>query len=101
MRLFATIFAVLLLFPSCLLAEENGDGYDEHTIRRSDIPADAPKFEDSPAEIYLGENARLSFQSKVAREYRTRLSQWAKKNQILLVTTFWPLGGAAQVAHRL
>ncbi len=79
MRLFATIFAVLLLFPSSLLAEENGDGYDEHTIRRSDIPADAPKFEDSPAEIYLGENARLSFQSKVAREYRTRLSQWAKE----------------------
>jgi hypothetical protein len=78
MRFLVTLFATLLLLPTHLLAEENGDGYDEHTIRRSDIPADAPEFGSYAEEIYSGESARLSFRSRVAREYRTRLSQWAK-----------------------
>jgi len=79
MKLIRIFITVLLLFPTLLLAEESGDEYDEHTIRPSDIPADAPKFKNFPAEIHLGDNARLSFRSKVAREYRTRLSQWAKE----------------------
>jgi len=78
-KLILVFIAALLLFPTLLLAEESGDGYDEHTIRPSDIPTDAPKFKNFPAEIHLGENVGLSFRSKVAREYRTRLSQWAKE----------------------
>ena len=79
MKVIITLFAVLLIFSTYSLAEVDSDGYNKHTIRPSDIPADVPKFESFPAEIYSGENAAPSFRNKVTREYRTRLSQWAKE----------------------
>ncbi|WP_051711464.1 hypothetical protein [Andreprevotia chitinilytica] len=55
------------------------DGYDEYTIRKRDIPIDAPKFAGFPAKKYEGPNAAIDFRKNPdAREYRTRLTAWSK-----------------------
>lgn len=59
-------------------ATVDSDGFDEATIRASDIPANAPKFEAYPAKVYTGPNAKLVFGGDPqARMYRTRLREWA------------------------
>jgi hypothetical protein len=60
-------------------AAVDNEGYDEVTIRPSDIPADAPRFEDYTAEAYSGPNGEPDLRSDPrSRMYRTRLAGWAK-----------------------
>ena len=76
-----TILVMLLLFtPQVLMADDIADGYDENTIRPSDIPADAPRFEDYPAKLYTGRNAVPDLKSHPrSRMYRTRLKEWSRE----------------------
>jgi hypothetical protein len=56
------------------------EGYNEYTIRPSDIPKDAPRFEDYPAKPYHGRNAAPDVRSHPdSRMFRTRLKAWAKE----------------------
>ncbi len=75
------ILVILLLFtPQVLIAGDIEDGYDENTIRPSDIPADAPRFEDYPAKLYTGRNAAPDLKSHPqSRLYRTRLKEWSRE----------------------
>jgi hypothetical protein len=56
------------------------EGYNEHTIRQSDIPKDAPRFRDYPARLYAGANAVPDVRTDPrSRRYRTQLTSWAKE----------------------
>jgi len=81
MMLRITILVLFLLFtPQVLIADDIGDGWDENTIRPSDIPADAPRFEDYPAKPYTGRNAAPDLRSHPrSRLYRTRLKAWSRE----------------------
>jgi hypothetical protein len=55
-------------------------GRDEHMIRASDIPRDAPRFEDYAAKPYVGVNAAPDVHSEVrSRRYRTQLKSWVRE----------------------
>ena len=70
----------LLLVSLRVLGATDDAGYDEYTIRPSDIPADAPRFEDYPAEVYSGSNAAPDLRSDpTSRLFRTQLKRWAKR----------------------
>ncbi|MDR2012508.1 MAG: hypothetical protein LBQ20_05605 [Rhodanobacter sp.] len=55
------------------------DGYNQVTIRPSDIPSDAPQLEFYPVSIYKGANAlpRLNSDTET-RMFRTRIKAWSK-----------------------
>lgn len=76
MKLSVCLLAVALtLFsiPNCGAA-----GGEAHEIRLSDVPKDAPRFEDYPAKPYLGPNAAPDVRSDPrSRAYRTQLRGWA------------------------
>lgn len=76
-----TLLAVFLLaYVAAASAASDNEGYNEVTIRPSDIPTDAPRFEDFPAEAYSGRNAVPNLQSDATtRMFRSRLAQWAKE----------------------
>ena len=81
----------------------DADGYDKHTIRASDIPADAPRPSDYPATPYTGPNAAPDVGSDpLSRRYRTQLRGWAKEKpnfagHYILAT--WGCGtGCTQIA---
>lgn len=70
---------VLIVWSSVAIAEDDNI-YNEITIRPSDIPRDAPRFEDFPAELYTGKNAKLNAESDPAtRAFRTRIKEWSKE----------------------
>jgi len=73
------IAALACIFSAGLvLAAVDDEGYDEYTIRPSDIPKDAPRFEAYPAKPYHGRNAAPDLRSHPdSRQYRTRLKAWA------------------------
>jgi hypothetical protein len=71
---------IVLCRPQALIADDTEDGWDENTIRPSDIPADAPRFEDYPAKLYTGRNAAPDLKSHPqSRLYRTRLKAWSRE----------------------
>jgi hypothetical protein len=71
---------VWLAFAHSSLAAVDAEGYNEYTIRPSDVPSDAPRFEDYPAKPYRGSNATPDLRShRDSREYRTRLRAWAEE----------------------
>jgi len=73
----------LLLLLACAFAfgATSEDGYDEYTIRPSDIPPDAPMFEKFPARIFVGRNASpILHGDATTRMFRSRLTQWAKES---------------------
>jgi hypothetical protein len=81
----------------------DADGYDEHTIRPSDVPADAPRPSDYPAKPYTGANAAPDVKTHLrSRRYRTQLRNWAKEKpnfagHYILAT--WGCGtGCTQIA---
>ena len=81
---FMSHFKVLVLAFAlvCLPAfgAQDDEGYDEYTIRLSDVPKDAPRFEDYPAKPYAGPNAAVDVRSdRRSRMYRTQLSSWARE----------------------
>lgn len=56
------------------------DGWNEYTIRASDIPSDAPRFEDYPVKIYAGPNAAPRIAGdKEAHLFRTRIREWSRE----------------------
>ena len=58
--------------------DEDEDLYNEVTIRPSDIPLDAPRFESYPAAVYTGANARPRLNADArTRLFRTRIKEWA------------------------
>ena len=78
-------------------------GAEEILIRPSDVPMDAPRFEDYPAKRYTGPNAAPDVQSDPrSRSYRTQLRGWATEKpnfagHYILAT--WGCGtGCAQIA---
>jgi hypothetical protein len=74
-----SIAFTILAIASAASAVETDDRYNEVTIRPSDIPPDAPRFEAYPASVYEGPNAlpNLSSDSET-RMYRTRIKEWSK-----------------------
>lgn len=79
------------------------DGYDEYTIRPSDIPKDAPRLKDYPAVPYAGANAAPDVRTDPrSRMYRTQLRGWATEKpnfagHYILAT--WGCGtGCTQIA---
>lgn len=79
MKLSAISLAIALILALPARAEIDAEGYDEHTIRPSHIPKNAPKFEDFPAAIYSGPNAAPNVRSsRRSWQYRTRLKDWAR-----------------------
>lgn len=96
----ALAFALVSL-PALGAADD--EGYDEYTIRPSDIPVDAPRFKDYPAKPYVGPNAVPDVRSdRRSRMYRTQLRDWAREKpnfagQYILAT--WGCGtGCTQIA---
>jgi hypothetical protein len=78
--------AVLLLAAAAQPAlackgDTGGDGsYDEHTICPEHYPADAPRFEDYPAQPYAGPVAAVRWAGDAqARMFRTRLKEAARQ----------------------
>jgi hypothetical protein len=71
---------IFLTTPQTLLAGVDEDGYNEYTIRPSDIPKDAPRFEEYPAKPFCGPNAAPDLRSHPrSRMYRTSLKLWARE----------------------
>ena len=80
MRLRALVTFLLFTFIGAAIAASDDDGYNEVTIRPSDLPTNAPRFEDFPATAYLGRNATPKLQSDATTKmFRTRLAQWAEE----------------------
>lgn len=76
----AFLIPLLLAFAEVAGSATGGDGYNEVTIRSSDIPSDAPRFSDFPADLYTGPNAAPNLRHDArARMHRTRLAHWAKE----------------------
>lgn len=80
MRPRALLAFLLISFTATTFAASDDDGYNEVTIRPSDIPADAPRFEHFPAELFHEKNAAPNLRSdSTTKMFRTRLAQWAKE----------------------
>lgn len=74
------LLLVVSVFSLTATAGIDHEGYNEYTIRPSDIPKDAPRFEDYPAKVYRGANATPDLRSHPdSRMYRTQLKAWAKE----------------------
>ncbi|MYN43582.1 hypothetical protein GTP23_00695 [Pseudoduganella sp. FT93W] len=80
-KLLAFIFVtVVTQNSSAARAIPEDDGYNEVTIRPSDLPPDAPRFQDFPAKRYAGKNAVADLSgSPLTKAYRTRIKAWAKE----------------------
>lgn len=92
--------ALAVAFGAC--AAVDADGFDEATIRATDIPVDAPSFAAHAVKVYAGPNAKLKLGNDPrARMYRTRLREWATEKvnfagHYILVT--WGCGtGCVQI----
>jgi hypothetical protein len=101
--MFIRLVMVLVFFSNAACAAVDAEGYDERTIRASDIPADAPRFEQYPAASYTGRNAAPDLRTEPrSRRYRTVLNEWSKEapnfaGHYILAT--WGCGtGCAQIA---
>ena len=70
----ACAFALAIAFHVGAHAQEE-EYYNEGTIRPTDIPRDAPRFDSYPAAVYAGVNAKPRLDP--GEEYRTRIRQWA------------------------
>jgi hypothetical protein len=96
----AFLFAVAM--PLGVHATGDDDGYDNATIRASDIPTDAPLFSDYPAEAFTGSNAKLKVGNDLeVRRYRTRLREWSARKVNFAghyILTIWGCGtGCVQI----
>ena len=64
----------LAFLPPTARAESMEEDYNEHTIRASDLPPDAPRFEQYPAQVYHGPIARPDVRSHPrSRIFRTMI----------------------------
>lgn len=78
MQKFLIALIVLLITPASVFAFTDSEGYDEHTIRPSDLPQDAPRFEMYKSRLFHGRNAKPLITGD-ARNFRTRISAWSKE----------------------
>mgnify|MGYP003334268877 CR=1 FL=1 len=79
MRKALAIALTLLSIAFTARAAESDDGYNEVTIRPSDVPRDAPQFDAYPATIHKGPNALPNLRSDArTRMYRTRIKAWSE-----------------------
>ncbi|MDB5863546.1 MAG: hypothetical protein JWO70_1352 [Betaproteobacteria bacterium] len=75
-----TVLAFAFALVSLPAFGADDEGYDEYTIRQSDIPKDAPRFRDYAAKRYTGANAAPDVRSDPrSRRYRTQLKGWARE----------------------
>jgi hypothetical protein len=79
-----TVLVSLLIASSQIAsvawAAQDDDRYNEVTIRPSDFPRDAPRFESFPAPRYTGKNAAPDlFSDPATKAYRTRIKEWSKE----------------------
>ena len=73
---FAAVFVCAISI--CAHAAEGDDGYNETTIRLTDVPANAPAFTSYLSKPYTGENAQIQLGNDAeAKLFRTRLRQWS------------------------
>ncbi|HEY6096042.1 MAG TPA: hypothetical protein VIU93_13920 [Gallionellaceae bacterium] len=80
MKLHTIFFCIFTAAASVAAALADDDGYNEVTIRASDIPPDAPRFESYPARLYTGKNAKPDLHSDPAtRMFRTRIRERSKE----------------------
>jgi len=100
-RAFLALAFALVSLPAPGAASD--DGYDEFTIRASDIPKDAPRLRDYPATPYTGPHAAPDVRSDPrSKAYRTQLRGWATEKpnfagHYILAT--WGCGtGCTQIA---
>lgn len=78
LRLSLLALALALASLPAVGAIDASDGAS--TIRASDIPQDAPRFQDHPAQQYAGVNAAPDVMSDArSRRYRTQLKNWARE----------------------
>jgi len=78
-RIFTLLFLVAIS-SQAIAATTDDDGYNEYTIRESDIPEDAPRFQDFPSKVFTGKNAPPNLRSDSrTKMYRTRLAESAKE----------------------
>src|SRR4051812_23917703 len=74
---FLVLALALVLQPAFGAGDAGGE---EPMIRASDIPRNAPRFEDYPAKPYVGANAAPDVSSDPrSRRYRTQLMNWARE----------------------
>lgn len=79
---FRNVVFLLLVWTSASagLADDNDDIYNEVTIRPSDIPRDAPRFENFPVKVYTAKNAKPILDSDPkTKAFRTRIKEWSKE----------------------
>ncbi|HEY8360739.1 MAG TPA: hypothetical protein VIL30_25050 [Ramlibacter sp.] len=98
-----SIHRLLALSLALALLPAFGAGEDAQMIRSADIPRDAPRFEDHPAQPYAGANAPVDVGSDVrSRRYRTQLQNWAREKPNFAghyIVATWGCGtGCTQVA---
>jgi len=77
-----SVLAVLLVCFSILAFAVTDEevGYNEYTIRPSDVPLDAPKFEQFLAVLWSGPNAAPNLHSDArTKMFRSQLRHWAKE----------------------
>jgi hypothetical protein len=75
-RLVLTIALALAWLPALAAADAGSD----ESIRKSDIPTDAPRFADYRADVYGGPNAVPDVTSDLrSKRYRTQLRNWGKE----------------------
>jgi hypothetical protein len=73
---------VVLALALCSLPgfAAGAEGQDKYTIRQSDVPADAPRFTDYPANVHAGPHADPDVQGDPrSKRYRTQLRNWARE----------------------
>jgi len=71
--------ASALATATATAADEDGDRYNDVTIRPTDLPANAPTFDDYRVKVYRGPNASPDLRSHpLSRLFRTRLAAAAK-----------------------
>lgn len=80
MKLHTIFFSILFATAPHAAAVTDDNGYNEVTIRPSDIPRDVPRFESYPAKPYTGKNAKPDLNGDPSTKmYRTQIKEWAKE----------------------
>lgn len=80
MKIHTIFFCILFAAAPLAVAVTDDDGYNEVTIRPSDIPRNAPRFESYPAKPYTGKSTKPDMNSDPATKmYCTQIKEWSKE----------------------
>lgn len=81
MKIHTALAALFIFFAAAseATAATADEGYNEVTIRHGDVPRNAPRFENYPAERYTGKNAKPVLNGDATtRMFRSRIKNWSK-----------------------